>query len=539
MFRVSTGWAYRLISTGSGDLVLGPDCQMMDKDPAESVFRFISLRRLERAESVHSSQAQGLQVNVLQTKLKQPTGSSTGRHTQEILNLTTFGDQKDRLSGAPQIAEPDAFDTDVEDADETSIFDAPSKSPTKDLKPSKELQHFNSTNVSFRVEQGRSVPKFPDVLEVSQGMTNQRVGADDDRRLEPPYDLSQSNTCLWPQSSGFIFQDQVPTVELTTSLSRLSATPAKYGSTTARKLAESVQSPKLAKPRNTSRFRSHQIPCSQHVIANNSVKQKVDLSNSMDGDSNSNIYGTLQHVPSLNLLVKERMQEQDLLAHDVPRMTEQYVGKFARLSSLASPSTDEDTNNHHTTYGDTDLGSTEGESSQHEPAKLLTGQIRSRKRPKSLDYPIDVLAQMTYQDLKHESLNHEPIFKGQELPAKLVNGSASDKLNYVFSQRHYDEGGLQRRDFFKSLKIEEHEESGDLIVGRFVGILNRFKHVRQQKRNVCRGFEEEIERRQNIIKEKRDAIECDLKAMQMKGENFIPTNMYCKPLDGSEDSARN
>lgn len=150
-------------------------------------------------------------------------------------------------------------------------------------------------------------------------------------------------------------------------------------------------------------------------------------------------------------------------------------------------------------------------------------KAQSQKRTRELDYDHEQLATMSYQQLKDESFDTNPIAPELQFPAKLANASLPDKLDHIFSWCG-DGADTKRQAFFASLSIDEYEECGDVLVEKFGTVMSKFKTARQRKRKEARQFEEEIERRQDLIKKKRGRIELDLQAMQQKGRDIIPKN---------------
>lgn len=151
------------------------------------------------------------------------------------------------------------------------------------------------------------------------------------------------------------------------------------------------------------------------------------------------------------------------------------------------------------------------------------GRDRSQKRPRDLDYDHEHLATMSYRQLKDESFDTNPAANKVQFPAKLADASMPEKLDHIFSW-HGEGADAKREAFFSSLGIDQYEECGALLMGKFTAVMSKFKTARQRKRKEALKFEEEIERRQDLIGNKRKRIELDLQAMQQKGRDIIPGN---------------
>ena len=147
---------------------------------------------------------------------------------------------------------------------------------------------------------------------------------------------------------------------------------------------------------------------------------------------------------------------------------------------------------------------------------------KPRKRTRELDYSTDQLAHMAYQQLKDESFDCIPLAHRNQSTATISSSSLKDELNQMFSN-HQDDGREEcRKLFFASLAIDQYEVCGDLIIDNFSAIMSRVKKVRQQKRTAARLFEAEIELRHDLVSRKRTKIEQELQSMQQKGKDIVP-----------------
>ncbi|KAG8531608.1 uncharacterized protein KY384_003238 [Bacidia gigantensis] len=154
--------------------------------------------------------------------------------------------------------------------------------------------------------------------------------------------------------------------------------------------------------------------------------------------------------------------------------------------------------------------------------KIPGGVIfQGRKRSQSLDYDQDQMSLMTYEQLKAEPFDHGPKASYRELPALFVDGSMQEKLGHIYMWRGNDQIDKQRKDFFASLTIDQHESCGDLIIDKFKDMLDKFKQARWEKRKMFQDFEAQLENRQTLVTEKGVIIESDLNAMQKKGKDII------------------
>ena len=164
----------------------------------------------------------------------------------------------------------------------------------------------------------------------------------------------------------------------------------------------------------------------------------------------------------------------------------------------------------------------------HKPMLTNVQYVSMKKPERNLDYNDVQLAQMTYQQLRNESFDYDPTAMDQkEVPTSVGSSSLQNKLHHIFS-RHHDESQAKNQEiFFTSLPIDQHELCGDIIIDEFRTVMSKFKLLRQQKRMAAYSFELEIERRQTLVGNNEKMVEEDLKYMQQKGNDIVPTKSNC------------
>ena len=157
-------------------------------------------------------------------------------------------------------------------------------------------------------------------------------------------------------------------------------------------------------------------------------------------------------------------------------------------------------------------------------APLPMKESKPHKRTMGLDYSFDQLAQMTYQQLNDEPFDYVPKAPHNQFAISISiisSRSLKDMLNDLFSSHWNDHQGALRKAFFASLAIDQYEECGDLIIEKFSAVMSSFRKVRQQKRTAARTFEAEVERRQELVSKNKSKIEQYLKRMQQKGRDIV------------------
>lgn len=142
---------------------------------------------------------------------------------------------------------------------------------------------------------------------------------------------------------------------------------------------------------------------------------------------------------------------------------------------------------------------------------------KTRKRARDLDYSLDQLSRMTFEQLRSEPFDHDPGAKEPVLPQEVANGTLAEKLDHMLSLKGNDTKAIRQWTVFASLPIEQYEDCGDLIIEKFTGIIAKFKDARQQRRKVVREFEEEVAKREEQVRGKTSAVEKDLGRLKRGG----------------------
>lgn len=173
---------------------------------------------------------------------------------------------------------------------------------------------------------------------------------------------------------------------------------------------------------------------------------------------------------------------------------------------------------------------------RHEPNKLpfvggrriLDARSRQDEIPSNnqkcaqdLDYTSRQLSDMPFDRLSSESFDNDPRPRQGNFPEGFTNAPLSQKLQYAHDLKHNEEQCLQRRAIFSSMTINQYEECGDLLIERFGDIVTRYRQARQQKRKVAKEFEDEVARREERVRQKREGVNGDLRRLKRAGEDVV------------------
>jgi predicted HTH domain antitoxin len=160
------------------------------------------------------------------------------------------------------------------------------------------------------------------------------------------------------------------------------------------------------------------------------------------------------------------------------------------------------------------------QSNERTPAASLEG-TKTRKRARDLDYSLDQLSNMTYEQLQTEPFDHDPTAPAPTLPQEVAKGTLAQTLDYMLALKEHKTKASQRSAIFASLPIEQYEDCGDLIVEKFAATIVKFKNARRQRRKAVQEFEDEVARREEKVRGKTSAVEKDLSRLKRGGEEVV------------------
>ena len=140
-----------------------------------------------------------------------------------------------------------------------------------------------------------------------------------------------------------------------------------------------------------------------------------------------------------------------------------------------------------------------------------------------LDYEIDELKGMAYDELRQEPFDHIPRKIGAtgDNTSADAHASLDERLETLFALRKGQEAGNLPEDFFTALESKDFEECGDLLLGKFGGLIEKFKESRRKKRAVAAEMEEEVSRRQEVVSGRMAVMEGDLRRLKKDGLNVV------------------
>lgn len=142
-------------------------------------------------------------------------------------------------------------------------------------------------------------------------------------------------------------------------------------------------------------------------------------------------------------------------------------------------------------------------------------RLRKRHR-ENPDYDDQVLSSMSYKELRNEAFDFDPT---KAALSGVTNDGTHDLPTKLEQRRH--RGEEEQRQFFASMPIKEWEESGDWFVDQFAELMKKMRNARRDKRRVIQEFEDEAERREEVVRTRSEAIDRKLGKMRQDGLKVV------------------
>ncbi|KAG9240502.1 extracellular mutant protein 11-domain-containing protein [Calycina marina] len=173
----------------------------------------------------------------------------------------------------------------------------------------------------------------------------------------------------------------------------------------------------------------------------------------------------------------------------------------------------------------------------HAPAMETTEEPRSEEpEPTELDYDDAILKNMSFSDLRKESFEHDPHrttngagenLEVLEEPGRQAGTSSKPPKSELEQRWHNclqsdpDEHQKIHEVFYSQLTIAEWEETGELFVDRFGDIMKRITEARRERRRIVAEGENEIEKREELVRGKSANYEENLQGMKANGQSVL------------------
>ncbi|KAL2857541.1 extracellular mutant protein 11-domain-containing protein [Aspergillus pseudodeflectus] len=227
---------------------------------------------------------------------------------------------------------------------------------------------------------------------------------------------------------------------------------------------------------------------------------------------------------------KEREREKEISrAIDNLRDTDDGLGLFTTEDTLR-PESMQSLN----VFDMTNFDDLENDSSMNDPFSRRASMKRveidtstpqhTRKRHLEPDYPPEILCTKSFAELQAEPFDKTPTpTASKPAPAKEADpklppekGKDEDKVSFLLRLSEEERG-----QYFSKLSMNEWEECGDLLVEQFSKMMTNMKDLRHARRKTAAVFEAEVRRRNELVEEQSAELSSKFEEMRAGGAEVL------------------
>ncbi|KAL3474898.1 extracellular mutant protein 11-domain-containing protein [Aspergillus californicus] len=156
---------------------------------------------------------------------------------------------------------------------------------------------------------------------------------------------------------------------------------------------------------------------------------------------------------------------------------------------------------------------------------------RAKKRPLEPDYPPEILCTKSFAELQAEPFDKTPaptaaqpnpvLEKEKQKETSTANPppeKEQDEDEITFLLRLSDQ---QRGEHFSKLSMDEWEECGDNLIDQFSKMMTKMKDLRHARRKTAKVFEAEIKRRNDVVEEQSTELSGKFDEMRAGGAEVL------------------
>ncbi|KAL6234609.1 hypothetical protein BDW75DRAFT_160130 [Aspergillus navahoensis] len=143
------------------------------------------------------------------------------------------------------------------------------------------------------------------------------------------------------------------------------------------------------------------------------------------------------------------------------------------------------------------------------------------KRHLELDYPPEILCTKTFSELQAEPFDRTPNLEASRPAAETQLQPPEKGKNedkVSFILRLSEQ---ERGEYFSKLSIDEWEHCGDLLIEEFSKLMTKMKDLRHARRKMAAVFEAEVKRRHDMVEEQSAEISAKFEEMRMGGAEVL------------------
>ncbi|KAL4996995.1 extracellular mutant protein 11-domain-containing protein [Aspergillus recurvatus] len=218
---------------------------------------------------------------------------------------------------------------------------------------------------------------------------------------------------------------------------------------------------------------------------------------------------------------RNREKEASRTANDTVRATDKGLGLFTDTNHTRAGT--DDSFQSLNAFDMTNFDDLENDSSMNDPFSRRAS-IRwtpLRKRHLEPDYPPEILCTKTFSELQAEPFDRTPNPQASQpaagtQPQPPEKGKDEDEISFLLRLSEQERG-----EYFSKLSMDEWEGCGDLLIEEFSKLMTKMKDLRHARRKTAAVFEAELKRRHDMLEEQSADISAKFEEMRAGGAEVL------------------
>lgn len=132
------------------------------------------------------------------------------------------------------------------------------------------------------------------------------------------------------------------------------------------------------------------------------------------------------------------------------------------------------------------------------------------------DYDTEAIEKMQYSELHNQDFDDNPVKEASVLSEE-DNAKPLERRLEVVQTMPED----NQRAFLSSLGLDDWEQAGDWFLERFGDVMKKMKDARKERRELAKGYEEEISKRHETVEGKKRSLENAMGEMSKNGAGVL------------------
>ncbi|KAL4979911.1 extracellular mutant protein 11-domain-containing protein [Aspergillus desertorum] len=223
---------------------------------------------------------------------------------------------------------------------------------------------------------------------------------------------------------------------------------------------------------------------------------------------------------------KNRENEASRTADDVVSATDEGLGLFTDTNHIRAGA--DDRLQSLNAFDMTTFDDFENDSSMNDPFSRRASirwvgapEADTSERHLEPDYPPDILFAKTFGELQAEPFDCTPNPKASRPAAETQTrppekGKDEDKISFLLRLSEQERG-----EYFSRLSMDEWEGCGDLLIEEFSKLMREMKELRHARRKTAAIFEAEVKRRHDMVEEQSAEISAKFEEMRAGGAEVL------------------